>query len=80
MGHSMAHQVTQAIRNKASAEDVIDLLKSCPDADDDMSGNSSGFSLLAVDVFVSVLLNLGSKSFSHSFAALTRYLLHSRVE
>ncbi|XP_058986605.1 nuclear cap-binding protein subunit 1 [Musca domestica] len=76
-GTQVAHQLVVAIRQKCTPEEVINILKELPNsgenADQEMSETS--FNPLKIDVFVQTLLNLGSKSFSHSFAAISKFHL-----
>lgn len=76
-GTATAHQLVSAIRQKCSPEEVLNVLKELPSADgesgDNMDSDSDPFNSLKIDVFVQTLLNLGSKSFSHSFAAISKF-------
>lgn len=80
-GTQVAHQLVVAIRQKCTPEEVINILKELPNsgenADQEMSETS--FNPLKIDVFVQTLLNLGAKSFSHSFAAISKFHLVFKV-
>lgn len=71
-GTTAAHQLVVSIRQKCTPEEVLNVLKDLPNPcpEDD---SESRFNPLKIDVFVQTLLNLGSKSFSHSFAALSKF-------
>ncbi|XP_017038914.1 nuclear cap-binding protein subunit 1 [Drosophila ficusphila] len=73
-GTTVAHQLVVAIRQKCTPEEVVNILKDIPSSGysgEEMSDGS--FNALKIDVFVQTLLNLGSKSFSHSFAAISKF-------
>lgn len=73
-GTAVAHQLVVAIRQKCTPEEVVNILKDIPSSGysgEEMSDGS--FNALKIDVFVQTLLNLGSKSFSHSFAAISKF-------
>ncbi|ESO92366.1 hypothetical protein LOTGIDRAFT_190753 [Lottia gigantea] len=79
-GTMKAHALMSAIKSKCTPEEAAQILKELPsDMSDD---NDLSFNPLKIDVFVSTLLYLGSKSFSHSFAALAKFhpLLKSLAE
>ncbi|KAI8035498.1 hypothetical protein M5D96_011721, partial [Drosophila gunungcola] len=78
-GTTVAHQLVVAIRQKCAPEEVVNILKDIPSSGysgEEMSDGS--FNALKIDVFVQTLLNLGSKSFSHSFAAISKF--HSEAQ
>lgn len=73
-GTTIAHQLVVSIRQKCTPEQVLEILKEVPhpgELDNEMI--DSQFNPLKIDVFVQTLLNLGSKSFSHSFAAIAKF-------
>lgn len=75
-GTATAHQLVVAIRQKCTAEEALEVLKDLPNPnenDGDISDAQQSFNPLKIDVFVQTLLNLGSKSFSHSFAAISKF-------
>ncbi|CAG2063504.1 unnamed protein product, partial [Timema podura] len=71
-GTTTAHQLVVSIRQKCSPEEVLNVLKDLPNPRPDDEADSR-FNPLKIDVFVQTLLNLGSKSFSHSFAAISKF-------
>merc|ERR1719495_2426749 len=60
-GYAASNSMVAAIKNKASAEDVLELLR---EVESDC---------MRIDVFTQSLLFLGHKSFSHSFAAIAKF-------
>uniref|UniRef100_A0A182JWI5 MIF4G-like type 2 domain-containing protein n=1 Tax=Anopheles christyi TaxID=43041 RepID=A0A182JWI5_9DIPT len=74
-GTATAHKLVVAIRQKCNAEDVLNELNDLPNSRDasDTDMAEAPFNPLKIDVFVQTLLNLGSKSFSHSFAAVSKF-------
>uniref|UniRef100_A0A669DGD2 Nuclear cap binding protein subunit 1 n=1 Tax=Oreochromis niloticus TaxID=8128 RepID=A0A669DGD2_ORENI len=73
-GYPMSITVSNAIKNRASNEEILTVLKEVPNPnqeDDDDEGES--FNPLKIDVFLQTLLNLAAKSFSHSFSALGKF-------
>lgn len=71
-GTSAAHQLVVSIRQKCTPEEVLSVLKDLPNPRPEEEGDGR-FNPLKIDVFVQTLLNLGSKSFSHSFAAISKF-------
>ncbi|KAF7274782.1 hypothetical protein GWI33_012551 [Rhynchophorus ferrugineus] len=71
-GTSAAHKLVVTIRQKCTPEEVLAVLKDLPNPRSDEEGDGR-FNPLKIDVFVQTLLNLGSKSFSHSFAAISKF-------
>lgn len=73
-GTETAHQLVMAIRQKCTPEEAINVLKDLQNPEE-MDGDMTDtqFNPLKIDVFVQTLLNLGSKSFSHSFAAISKF-------
>ena len=61
-------KVVAVIKQKCSQEEVQAVLKEIPDDDPDQVNNP-----LRISIFVQTLLNMGSKSFSHSFAAIAKF-------
>lgn len=72
-GTSTAHQLVVAIRQKCTSEEVLNILNELPHPENDNDMVESTYNPLKIDVFVQTLLNLGSKSFSHSFAAIAKF-------
>lgn len=73
-GTETAHQLVVSIRQKCTPDEVLNILNDLPNPrenDNDMVDTQ--FNPLKIDVFVQTLLNLGSKSFSHSFAAIAKF-------
>ncbi|XP_052011099.1 nuclear cap-binding protein subunit 1-like [Xyrauchen texanus] len=73
-GFAMANTVANAIKNRASNEEILTVLKDVPNPnqdDDDDEGDS--FNPLKIDVFLQTLLHLAAKSLSHSFSALAKF-------
>uniref|UniRef100_A0A672GDQ7 MIF4G domain-containing protein n=1 Tax=Salarias fasciatus TaxID=181472 RepID=A0A672GDQ7_SALFA len=73
-GYAMSITVGNAIKNRASNEEILTILKEVPNPnqeDDDDEGES--FNPLKIDVFLQTLLHLAAKSFSHSFSALGKF-------
>jgi len=67
-GINLAAKVEAAIRGKSSGEEIQAILREANDEE-----QNEQFSPLQVTVFVQTLLNMGSKSFSHSFAAIAKF-------
>ncbi|KAG8455017.1 hypothetical protein GDO86_001291 [Hymenochirus boettgeri] len=75
-GYSVAVNLTNAIKNKATIKDILNILKDVPNPnheDDDDDDEGLSFNPLKIEVFVQTLFNLASKSFSHSFSALAKF-------
>uniref|UniRef100_A0A7N6AIM7 MIF4G domain-containing protein n=1 Tax=Anabas testudineus TaxID=64144 RepID=A0A7N6AIM7_ANATE len=73
-GYPVSITVSNAIKNRASNEEILTILKEVPNPnqeDDDDEGES--FNPLKIDVFLQTLLHLAAKSFSHSFSALGKF-------
>uniref|UniRef100_A0AAY5KZA6 MIF4G domain-containing protein n=1 Tax=Esox lucius TaxID=8010 RepID=A0AAY5KZA6_ESOLU len=73
-GYAVAITVGNAIKNRASNEEILTVLKDVPNPnqeDDDDEGE--GFNPLKIEVFLQTLLHLAAKSFSHSFSALAKF-------
>jgi len=68
IGSQLASKLTNAIKQKASQDEIQAILMEISDEEHDQQ-----FTPLKVSVFVQTLLNLGSKSFSHSFAAIAKF-------
>lgn len=74
-GYAIAQTLCDLIKKKGSIEVVLEVLKDAPNPKDvDGMEDETSFNALKIDVFVQVLLHLGSKSFSHSFSALAKFL------
>lgn len=73
-GYTVAVNLTNAIKNKATNEELMNILKEIPNPNqDDDDDEGVGFNPLKIDVFLQTLLHLASKSFSHSFSALAKF-------
>lgn len=77
-GIQTALQLVVAIRQKCTPEEALNVLKDLPNPRQEggepvETPGESPYNPLKIDVFVQTLLNLGSKSFSHSFAAISKF-------
>ncbi|CAH4022898.1 unnamed protein product [Pieris brassicae] len=75
-GTEAAHQLVVCVRNKCTPEEALNVLRELPNPlreGDAASTHASQYNPLKIDVFVQTLLNLGSKSISHSFAAISKF-------
>ena len=63
----VSSKVVAAIKQKCTQEEVQAVLKEIPDEDPDQVNP------LRISIFVQTLLNMGWKSFSHSFAAIAKF-------
>ncbi|CAH3163167.1 unnamed protein product [Porites lobata] len=77
-GADTAKQLAEAIKAKKDVDDLQTILTSVPANATDQKDFSSDvadqtFPLLRLDILMHVLLKLGSKSFSHSFSALSKF-------
>jgi hypothetical protein len=70
-GTAAAHELVISIRRKCTPEEVLNVLNTLPGLRENEETNN--YNPLKIDVFVQTLLNLGSKSFSHSFAAIVKF-------
>lgn len=62
------------MRNKCSPEEALNVLRELPNPLREGDANTTHtYNPLKIDVFVQTLLNLGSKSISHSFAAISKF-------
>ena len=78
-GTMIAHQLMTAIKERCSPEEAIRLLKELHNplkTDDD---NEPTHNPLKIEVFTETLLFVGSKSFSHAFAAIAKFHYVFRV-
>lgn len=71
-GNGVASQLTALIKNKGNPEDVLTLIKDLPNPLQEEDSEPS-YNPLKIEVFVQTLLYLGSKSFSHAFAAIAKF-------
>lgn len=71
-GTMVAHQLIASIKSKCTPEEAMVLLKDLPNPLSDEESDPT-YHPLRIDVFVSTLLHLGNKSFSHSFAAIAKF-------
>nr|KAG5706568.1 hypothetical protein BaRGS_028739 [Batillaria attramentaria] len=84
-GTTAAHALMNAIKSKCTPDEAAQLLRDLPNKfpNGDENDNPS-YHPLKIDVFVSTLLYLGSKSFSHSFAAMANMyvweILHGTIK
>lgn len=73
-GYPMTVTVGNAIKNRASNEEIVTILRDVPNPnqeEDDDEGEA--FNPLKIEVFLQTLLHLAAKSFSHSFSALAKF-------
>jgi nuclear cap-binding protein subunit 1 len=77
-GSEYAQLLNKKIKERAPAEDILRILNTVPNPskDDSTVVNTSSdvtYTTVQIDLFVSSLLWIGSKSFTHSFASLAKY-------
>jgi nuclear cap-binding protein subunit 1 len=62
-----------SLKQKCSPEEVLNVLKELPNPLEDDEGPEARYNPLKIDVFMQTVLFLGSKSFSHAFAAIGKF-------
>ncbi|CAH0725026.1 unnamed protein product, partial [Brenthis ino] len=74
-GTEAAYQLVTCVRNKCTPEEALNVLRELPNPlrEGDTTAAHTAYNPLKIDVFVQTLLNLGSKSISHSFAAISKF-------
>ncbi|KOB78935.1 Nuclear cap-binding protein subunit 1 [Operophtera brumata] len=76
-GTEAAHQLVVCVRNKCTPEEALNVLRDLPnplrEGEQPPAAQAAPHNPLKIDVFVQTLLNLGSKSISHSFAAISKF-------
>jgi nuclear cap-binding protein subunit 1 len=72
-GANTARTIANSIRERCTPEDVLNELSELPNPRTVDEGDLSSYNPLKIDVFVQTLLQLGMKSFSHSFAAISKF-------
>lgn len=76
-GTEAAHQLVVNVRNKCTPEEALNVLRELPnplrEGEQPAAAQAAPHNPLKIDVFVQTLLNLGSKSISHSFAAISKF-------
>lgn len=76
-GTEAAHQLVVCVRNKCTPEEALNVLRELPnplrEGEQPAAAQAAPYNPLKIDVFVQTLLNLGSKSISHSFAAISKF-------
>ncbi|KAK2168200.1 hypothetical protein LSH36_19g01045 [Paralvinella palmiformis] len=72
-GTIVVHQLMQAIKSKCTPEEAFSIIKDVPNPLKEKEGMDPGYNPLRIEVFVQTLLYIGSKSFSHSFAAISKF-------
>lgn len=80
-GSEYSQLLTKKIKERSAAEDLLRILNTVPNPSKDdtalvtpsTSSNDLTYNMVQIDLFVSSLLWVGSKSFTHSFAALAKY-------
>lgn len=76
-GQFLSNTLLIKIRNKITPEDVIDILKEplmLENGEILEPADSGIINATKIDVFVQTLLFIASKSFSHAFAAITKFI------
>lgn len=76
-GQFLSNTLMTKIRNKSTAEDIIEILKEPLMFENGTIMEPADISLLnptKIDAFVQTLLFIASKSFSHAFAAITKFI------
>ncbi|CAG5088532.1 Oidioi.mRNA.OKI2018_I69.PAR.g11876.t2.cds [Oikopleura dioica] len=68
-----SRKLEYAIRSKATAEEIFDILKDVPKPTEPDNEENPDYNPNALDVFLQTLMFIASKTFSHSFAALSKY-------
>ncbi|XP_014674181.1 PREDICTED: nuclear cap-binding protein subunit 1-like [Priapulus caudatus] len=69
-GVMTAQQLMAAIKAKCTPEEALAILKTVPTP---MDEDDAAYNPVKIDVFVTTLLFLGSKSFSHAFAGIAKF-------
>lgn len=76
-GWETTQQLISAIRNKGGSDEVLKVLEGLSNPlRDELAGDemTPPYNPLQIQVFTQTILYLGSKSFSHSFAGITKFL------
>ena len=85
-GTAIAHQLLEKIKQRCLPEDIVQLVREIPDNEimikhengemttENNEDETTHCNPLKIEVFTSTLLYFGSKSFSHIFAALAKYV------
>lgn len=76
-GQILSNTLLAKIRNKTTPEDIIEILKGPLVSENREIIEPADISLsspIKIDSFVQTLLYIASKSFSHAFAAITKYI------
>ncbi|CBY43696.1 unnamed protein product [Oikopleura dioica] len=68
-----SRKLEYAIRSKAQADEILDILKDVPKPTEPENDDDKDYNPNALDVFLQTLMFIASKTFSHSFAALSKY-------
>nr|XP_053657498.1 nuclear cap-binding protein subunit 1-like isoform X2 [Cherax quadricarinatus] len=73
-GADAAHQLENVIRAKGTGNEVLQVLNELPNPLRENDETDPPYNPLQIQVFVQTLLHLGSKSFSHAFAGISKFL------
>lgn len=76
-GQNLSNNLLVKIRNKTTPEDIIEILKEPLMSENSKIMEPTDITLLnpvKIDAFVQTLLFIASKSFSHAFAAITKFI------
>lgn len=73
-GADTAHSLEQVVRSKGTVTEVVQVLNELPNPLRENDETDPPYNPLQISVFVQTLLHLGSKSFSHAFAGISKFL------
>lgn len=73
-GLDTAQRLESVIRAKGTPTEVLQVLSELPNPLRENEDSEPTHNPLQIQVFVQTLLHLGSKSFSHAFAGLSKFL------